>query len=150
MAILTPGSYVFVPTTKNKKTEQISKTLQLVLYSPHNPVFITMFGYTYMMFKLHKIIFASQKKESPQVLIITLRQKQITQSFPGSIFLKNLSLWGPFSPNKRKIEFSAKIRFCQLASCQIIQYINFMKKSQKKQSRAPKKNVELTDQRSER
>ena len=53
-----------------------------------------------MMFKLQEIAFVSQKKKkkkSPHVFIITPRQKVITQSFPGSIFLNLFQKLGSVS-----------------------------------------------------
>ena len=76
-------------------------------------IFMTMFGDICSNYrKLHLQVKKLKKKKSPQVFIITPRQKEITQSFPGRIFLRNLSLLGPFGPNKRKNGFSVKIRLC--------------------------------------
>ena len=64
-----------------------------------------------MMFKLQEIHLQVKKnpKKSPQVFIITPRQKEITQSFLGSIFLKNLSLWGLLAQIREKMNFLTKL-----------------------------------------
>ena len=101
---------------QNKKTEQIPKLLS------YGFIFLSTL-YLSPCLGIHDVQITGncicqskkKKKKSPQsaffyFYFITPRQKEITQSFPGSVFFKNLSLWGPFSLNKRKNEFSAKIR----------------------------------------
>ena len=68
-----------------------------------------------MMFKLQEIAFAIQKKKkkkkknSPQVFIITPRQKEISQSFPGSIFLKICPCGAPLAQIREKMNFLQKL-----------------------------------------
>ena len=97
---------------QNKKTEQNSKTPQLGLYFLSTLYLSSCLGIHGVQITGNCICQSKKKKKkSPQVFSWPPDRRKLLSPFQAVFFL-NLSLWGPFSPNMRKNEFSAKIRLC--------------------------------------